>query len=196
VTSEQSADQAVAISQPTTPPPTITSRPGTACALVASRLVHGLTLASTSGTDALVPVAITTACRAASTVSPTWTRRIPTILPWPRKRSIFARLSHSTCPSSFHWWAKESRRASTSAGLRRAPATPRTAAASATAVAGRSSALLGMHAQYEHSPPTSSASTIAAVSPPRIARSATFSPVGPAPITTTSYASPAIPPPR
>ena len=196
MTSEQSADQAVAISQPTTPPPTIASRPGTACALVASRLVHGLTPASTSGTNALVPVATTTACRARSTVSPTWTRRWPTIFPWPRKRSIFAFLTHATCRSSFQWRVKESRRASTSAGLSRAPATPRTAPASAAAVAGRSSALLGVHAQYEHSPPTSSASTIAAVSPPRTARSATFSPVGPAPITTTSYASPAIPPPR
>jgi hypothetical protein len=43
-----------------------------------------------------------------------------------------------------------------------------------------------MQAQYEHSPPTSSDSTITAVSPPRTARSATFSPVGPAPITITS----------
>ena len=76
------------------------------------------------------------------------------------------------------------------------PATPRTAPASATTSAGRSSALLGMHAQYEHSPPTSSASTITAVSPPRTARSATFSPVGPAPITITSYVSSDIPPPR
>ena len=63
---------------------------------------------------------------------------------------------------------------------------PRPRSASATAAAGRSSALLGMHAQYEHSPPTSSDSTTAAVSPPRTARLATFSPVGPAPITITS----------
>ena len=40
--------------------------------------------------------------------------------------------------------------------------------------------------EYEHSPPTSSDSTITAVRPPRTARSATFSPVGPAPMTTTS----------
>src|SRR3954447_26458787 len=44
-----------------------------------------------------------------------------------------------------------------------------------------------MQAQYEHSPPTSSRSTIAAVSPPRTTRSATFSPTGPAPMMTTSY---------
>jgi len=196
VTSAHSADHAAAISQPTTPPPTITSRPGTACALVASRLVHGLTSASESSTTAWVPVAITTACRACSDRSPTVTRRSPAIRPCPRKRSIFAPVSHSTCESSFHPCAKESRRASTSAGLSRAPATPCTAPASATTSAGRSSALLGMHAQYEHSPPTSSASTTAAVSPPRIARSATFSPVGPAPITITSYVSSAMPPPR
>src|SRR6478672_7900786 len=40
----------------------------------------------------------------------------------------------------------------------RAPATRR---ASLTATTGRSIALLGMHAQYEHSPPTSSRSTAA-----------------------------------
>src|SRR5512139_989030 len=43
-----------------------------------------------------------------------------------------------------------------------------------------------MQAQYEHSPPTSSCSTIAAVRPPWTTRSATFSPTGPAPMTTTS----------
>ncbi len=41
VTSEPSACQAVAISTPTTPPPTTTSRPGASLALVASRLVQG-----------------------------------------------------------------------------------------------------------------------------------------------------------
>lgn len=44
-----------------------------------------------------------------------------------------------------------------------------------------------MHAQYEHSPPTSSSSTIAVDSPAARVRSATFSPTGPAPTTTTSY---------
>ena len=43
-----------------------------------------------------------------------------------------------------------------------------------------------MQAQYEHSPPTSSASISTAVSPPRTTRSATFSPTAPAPITMTS----------
>ncbi len=44
-----------------------------------------------------------------------------------------------------------------------------------------------MQAQYEHSPPTSSDSTMAAVSPFLTARSAMFSPAGPAPITIRSY---------
>jgi hypothetical protein len=44
----------------------------------------------------------------------------------------------------------------------------------------------------EHSPPTRSASTIATVSPPATMRSATFSPTGPAPRTTTSYSFAAI----
>ncbi len=49
-------------------------------------------------------------------------------------------------------------------------------------------ALLGMHAQYEHSPPTSSRSTAATVNPAAPARSATVCPIGPVPITITSYA--------
>src|ERR1700719_1248458 len=44
-----------------------------------------------------------------------------------------------------------------------------------------------MHAQYEQSPPTSSFSTTMQVSPPLTTRPATFSPVDPAPMTTTSY---------
>ena len=60
--------------------------------------------------------------------------------------------------------------------------------ASATATTGRSIALLGMQAQYEHSPPTSSRSTAATLSPAARARSATVYPTGPAPITITSYA--------
>src|SRR4051812_6748348 len=43
---------------------------------------------------------------------------------------------------------------------------------------GRSSVLLGMHPQYEHSPPTSSRSTIAAVRPPSATRPAAGAPRG------------------
>ena len=54
---------ACAISTPTTPPPRISSRPGTSLAVVASRFVHGRASArpSIGGTAAVVPVAITTA---------------------------------------------------------------------------------------------------------------------------------------
>ncbi len=146
-----------------------------------------------------------TACRAVSVVAPAWpvfpassvlpttTVRSPASRPCPRTRSILAESSQPTCPSSFQSWVKESRRLNTSAGVSAAPLTPCTAPASATTSTGRSRALLGMQAQYEHSPPTSSDSTITAVRPPLTARSATFSPVGPAPITITSYVSSAIP---
>lgn len=69
VTCEPRACQAVAISVATTPPPTTTRRPGAALALVASRLVQGLTSSSPgrSGSTARVPVQTATACRAVST---------------------------------------------------------------------------------------------------------------------------------
>src|SRR5690242_3841046 len=51
------------------------------------------------------------------------------------------------------------------------------------------SVLDGMHPQYEHSPPTSSRSTMAARRPAPASRPATCSPPGPAPITSTSYVS-------
>ena len=96
----------------------------------------------------------------------------------------------ATWPSSFQCEVNSSRRASTAAessGPATAAARPGTRRASARATTGRSSALLGMHAQYEHSPPTSSLSTITVLSPAARVRSATFSPTGPAPMTTTSY---------
>src|SRR6185436_11851133 len=80
------------------------------------------------------------------------------------------------------------RTAAASSGPCAACRAPSNARASARACGGRSSALLGMHAQYEHSPPTSSDSTTTVDRPPRTVRAATFSPVGPAPITITSYA--------
>ncbi len=67
-----------------------------------------------------------------------------------------------------------------------APGTRRT---SANASPGRSSALLGMQAQYEHSPPSSSDSTTAIDAPQSVHRPAMFSPAGPPPITITSNCS-------
>lgn len=100
--------------------------------------------------------------------------------------------SQATWPSSFQWevyssrWARTARASSGPCTDWRSPGTRR---ASARATTGRSSALLGMQAQYEHSPPTSSLSTTAQLRPAARTRSATFSPTGPAPSTTTSYSS-------
>ena len=55
-----------------------------------------------------------------------------------------------------------------------------------TASPGRSSVLDGMHAKYEHSPPTSSRSTTATRSPPSAKAPAQCSPGEPAPSTMTS----------
>ena len=70
-----------------------------------------------------------------------------------------------------------------------ASAAPGIRRTSSSASYGRSSALDGMHAQNEHSPPTSRSSTIATFSPPSASRPAATSPAGPAPITTTSKVS-------
>src|SRR5262249_13888678 len=65
----------------------------------------------------------------------------------------------------------------------RAPATRR---AAATTSPGRSSTLDGMQPQYEHSPPTSSRSTMPTDRPCSAQRPAATPPAGPAPMTTTS----------
>jgi hypothetical protein len=84
----------------------------------------------------------------------------------PRSTLIPAPVAQRTWLSSFQSWVKASRRASTAAGSNSAlvPGSLRTAA---TACPVRSSALDGMHAQYEHSPPRSSDSTITADRPAR-----------------------------
>ena len=100
--------------------------------------------------------------------------------------------SHSTWPSSCQSAVTQSRRASaasTSSSPVIASRAPGTRRAAASSCPGRSSVLLGMHAQYEHSPPSSSASTTAIESPQSVQRPATFSPAGPPPITTTSNSS-------
>ena len=72
--------------------------------------------------------------------------------------------AQSTWLESSQPWVIESRRFST-ASTSYSAVTPGSRRAATTASAVRSSALLGMHAQYEHSPPTSSDSTIAVDSP-------------------------------
>ncbi len=108
VTCDPRACQAVAISQATTEPPTMISRPGACRADVASRLVQGRAPAmpGRSGTTARVPVATTTACRADSTwCSPsglvTATLRTPKRRPWPRWTSAPMESSQSIWPWSF-----------------------------------------------------------------------------------------------
>src|SRR4051794_40256872 len=58
--------------------------------------------------------------------------------------------------------------------------------ATCTASPGRRSVLEGMHAHYEHSPPTRSRSTTATRSPPSASAPAQCSPGAPAPSTMTS----------
>lgn len=165
----------VADSHATTPPPRTTTRRGTSWTLVTSREVHGAASRSPSmgGRAAPDPVARTTACRAVSvrvvpSASSTATAFSPASRPCPRTRVIPVLSSHCTCELSSWPCTKPSRRASTAARSSSpftACAAPSTWAAASRASSGRSIALLGMHAQYEHSPPTSSRSTSAAVRP-------------------------------
>ena len=124
----------------------------------------------------------------------TSTARSPARRPQPRTTSMPWSSAQDTCEESSWWLVKASRRArmaSTSRDPDSMLATPGTLRAASSTSTGRSRALLGMHAQYEHSPPTSSASTMTAVrSLPWMAYWATFSPGGPPPITTTSHLSP------
>ena len=199
VTSDPSERHACAISTPMTPPPRMMSRSGTSCAETIFRESHGSESASPSmgGMAAELPVATTTALRAVSSrTSPsgivTDTARSPVMRPCPRTSAAFTDASHCTCPSSFQLLAKALRACSarsTSMPPVIAPRSEGTRCATASASSGRSSALLGMHAQYEHSPPTSSDSTTAAVSPPADTRPATFSPAAPPPMITTSNSS-------
>ncbi len=172
---------------------------GTLSALVASRFVHGLAALSPAmaGIDARLPDATTTAWFAtrsttSASLEATSTRRSPASRPCPRRSTAPVLSNQSIWSSSRQFEAKALRLSSTLAASRStlpAAATAGTARAADTAAHGRSSALLGMHAQYEHSPPTSSLSTTAHDIPLRTTRSATFSPGGPAPITTTSNVS-------
>jgi hypothetical protein len=170
---------------------------------VTSRLVHGCASRKpgTGGTAAVLPVATTTAWFAVSVrVLPsgvvTSTVLGPASRPCPRTKSTPAFVSHSTwpvssCPNGLPGSAptNQSRRPNTAAASSRpvtASRTPGSARAWSYSSTGRSRALLGMQAQYEHSPPTSSCSTSTTDRPPLWARSATFSPGGPPPMTTTS----------
>ena len=179
------------------------SEAGTDFALVASRLVHGSISRSPgmSGRRLAEPVDTATAWRATRSVTVpssavTRTRLTPVNSAWPRTRSMPVFWSHRTCDASSQLCVITSRRRSTPV-TSRSPVTacfaPSRSRAARRAAALRSSPLDGMQAQYEHSPPTSSASTMTVVIPPCTVRSATFSPTAPAPITMTSYSRSLIP---
>ncbi len=175
------------------------SRPGISLAVVTSRLSQDVMSRSPSmgGVAARVPVATTTAVRAVRECVPpsgavTSTVRTPVSRPRPRISSASMEFIQSTCGPSSRPEMKASRRrstASTSTSPVTASAAPGRRRAAATACTGPSSALLGMHAQYEHSPPTSSSSITATDNPLSRAYQATFVPVEPAPITITSNSS-------
>ena len=91
-----------------TPPPRMSSRPGTSLALVASRGVHGVDRRAarrSAGRRPSEPVHTATACRAVSRVSVpsasvTTTVRSPSSRPVPRIRSMPAPSTHLTWPES------------------------------------------------------------------------------------------------
>jgi hypothetical protein len=138
---------------------------------VASREVQLRTVSrpATGGSIGTLPVHTTTAQRAVSSgPSSMRTVRTPVSRACPRRTVIPAPSAHSTWLLSSQPWVMRSRRASTAAGSDVA-VVPGSRRSAATACPVRSNAFDGMHAQYEHSPPSSSGSTIIALSPPRAA---------------------------
>ena len=162
--------------QPDDPGAQTTRRPGTREADVASRLVHGRASRSpgTGGTAAVVPVASTTATRASTShhgavrggdVHPALADEpaVPADQPdpgalEPGDLAGVVQAAGEGVPAGEDGRGVE---------LARSPPRghPATRRAARSAWTGRSRALLGMHAQYEHSPPTRSASTTSAVRP-------------------------------
>ena len=90
-------------------------------------------------------------------------RPVPASRPVPRSRSMPWSASQRSCPASDQFDTMKSRQAS--AACTSTCALAPASRAPCTASPGRSSVLDGMHAQYEHSPPTSSRSTTATRSP-------------------------------
>ena len=92
--------------------------------------------------------------------------------------------SQRSWPASVWFETMKSRQASTASTS--TSALEAASRAPCTASPGRSSVLDGMHAQYEHSPPTSSRSTTATRRPPSASAPAQCSLGEPPPITITS----------
>ena len=191
VTSLPKRRKACDSSTPTGPPPSTTRLAGSSLNSVASRFVHTPSRSrrpSIGGITGDDPVAIT--IRSVSYTSlPTATRPGPSILPSPRSRSMPLSSSQPTAPVSSQDEVMKSRYSSALARSIEpvtASAAPATSRAASSASPGRSSVFDGMHAQYEHSPPTSSRSTIATRMPPSASSPAHTCPTGPAPMTIAS----------
>jgi hypothetical protein len=134
------------------------------------------------------PVA-TTIWSHAYSCEPTATEPGPAIRPSPRNSAMPLSSSQPSAPVSSHEEVMKSRYASAFARSIEpvtACSAPSTSRAASTASPGRSSVFEGMQAQYEHSPPTSSRSTIATCMPPSASSPAHTCPTGPAPMTIAS----------
>src|ERR1019366_6560700 len=177
------------ISRPTAPPPMTSNDSGTLSVAMASRLVQCGMSANMGGTHAWAPVANTSAFSAVisspstSTVEGPVTRARPLMNrpPLSTKRSTATVSSHESVTSRM-------RRATgvQSGVMTDDPALPGIRRPSANRSAARTIVLDGMQPQYGHSPPTSSASMPTTWRPASASFSATSSPPGPIPTTTTS----------
>ena len=167
VTAAPSVANACASSQPTGPPP-ITISDGRHVAhlrrvAVGPRVDLGQARRS-AGSAARSRPRRRPPCRARRITSPTWTTACPRCARGRGPACTPRSSSHGSCDASSQPCTTSVRRSSaaaTSSDPVTASRAPGTRRASASACAGRSSALDGMHAQNEHSPPTSRSSTIA-----------------------------------
>jgi hypothetical protein len=146
-TSPPSCCTACAISTPTGPPPSTSSRRGTAFMPVASRLVQAPSSSrkpGIGGTIGSAPLASTT-CSAVYRLPSTSTTPVPASRPLPRSRSIPWPASQRSCPASEYSETMKSRQASPASTSICAVASA--SRAPCTASPGRNSVLDGMHAQ-------------------------------------------------
>jgi hypothetical protein len=164
-TSAPKRRNAWASSTPTAPPPSTSRRRGTDVIAVASRLVQTPSSSRRPGTGGTIgsePVATTT-CSAVCLTPSTSTTPVPASRALARSSVMFCDASHCSWPASEWSETMKSRHANAASTSTCALAAASRAACAASP--GRSSVLDGMHAQYEHWPPTSSRSTSATRSP-------------------------------
>ena len=192
VTLEPRRAKACPSSMPIEPPPRIASDTGSSFGIAAWRLVQNSTLSSPGmgGIAAVPPLAITTARRATSCSPPTATVRRFVSVPSPRKSrapvaSIAAAGRLSSRFRAIHRTRVDTLGKSTAHSTREAART-RARPASVNVSPERSKVLDGTQPQYGHSPPTSSRSTTASVSPLSRRPDAIASPATPPPRQTTS----------